>query len=87
MKENPYTAPAADSHQQPTRTIGTIPALVGVFVLVQLFALIVSPGGDPFSMLLLQVPGIIFGLACFALGRMSSGRPKPPTTGDHGRKV
>ncbi len=71
MEENPYTAPAADSPERPIKTIGTIPALIGVYVLVQVFALVVSPAGDPYSMLLLQVPCIVFGLACFALGRLS----------------
>jgi Sec-independent protein secretion pathway component TatC len=47
-----------------------------VYVLVQVFALVVSPAGDSYSMLLLQVPSIVFGLACFALGRLSRGCPK-----------
>jgi hypothetical protein len=79
MTENPYTPPSTvNSDDRLARTIGTIPALIGVYFLVQIFAVVVSPGGDPYSILLLQVPAGILALACFVLGRYSRGRAKPP---------
>ncbi len=77
-QSNPYSSPEQSPAPPPKRRIGTIPALIGVFVLVEIFAVLASPEGDPFSMIMLQIPGLALGLTSFALGRLSSGRPGNP---------